>query len=433
MKQNILIIGSGGREHAIGWKLLQSPRVGHIYFAPGNGGTEKLGTNVPINVNDIPKLLEFAKSEKIDITLALPHDPLILGIVDLFQKAGLRIFGPTHNVSRLEASKSYAKKFMEYYNLPTAQFETFTDLDQAKEYISTQVLPIVIKVNGLSMSKGVFICHTSKEVHDAIHEISVKRAFGKAEGEIVVEEYLEGIEISVHAFTDSNTHVLFPATQDHKRIGEGDIGPLTAGMGSVAPLPFVDAKLFKEIEALVIKPSISALAADNLPFQGVLYPGIMITPLGPKMLEFNARFGDPETQTYMRLLDTDLLDIIEACIEGRLNEIEVKWKPQSACTVVLASAGYPGGYKKGKTISGINLAEEHKDIVVFHAGTVYQDGFLVTDSGRVLGVSAIGDSIQEALEKAYAAIKKIEFEGMYYRKDIGKNVLALGNKKHHLH
>lgn len=434
MKQKILIIGSGGREHAIGWKIAQSPRAGQLYFAPGNGGTEKIGKNVPIDTKDINALLEFAKSEQIDVTLAIPDGPLALGIVDLFQKEGLRIFGPTQAAAQLESSKAFAKRFMEAHMLPTARFETFTDVNDVAEYLDAHSLPVVVKVSGLALGKGVFICHTHKEAHDAVHEIMVKKAFGHAGTEIVVEEYLTGPEISTHAFTDGSTYALFPTAQDHKRIGENDTGPNTGGMGTIAPLPFVDPKLFKKIETTVIEPTLSALLGDGIPFEGVIYPGLMLTDEGPKVLEFNARFGDPETQTYMRLLDTDLLDIVDACIDGRLNQIEIKWKPISACTVVLASAGYPNGYKKGKNILGITLAEEHKDIVVFHAGTTYTDGFLVTNGGRVLGVSAIGDSIQEALAKAYAAIKKIEFEGMYYRKDIGKKVLAMGNKEgYHLH
>lgn len=433
MKQKILIIGSGGREHAIGWKLLQSPRVEQLYFAPGNGGTEKIGINVPIEAKDIDGLLDFAKKEKIDVTLAIPDDPLALGIVDLFQSEGLRIFGPSQEAAQLESSKAFAKKFMAYHNLPTARFETFTDLEEARAYIEVRELPLVIKASGLALGKGVFICYTKEEIEEALHEIMVKKTFGHAGEEIVVEEYLEGVEISTHAFTDGNTYVMFPTSQDHKRIGEGDTGPNTGGMGTIAPLAIVTPKLFAEIGETVIGPTLSAMFSDNMPFRGVIYPGLMLTENGSKILEFNARFGDPETQTYMRLLETDLLDIIDACIDGTLEQVDVHWKPMSACTIILASSGYPGPYKKGFPIKGIVLAEQDPNVVVFQAGTAFKDDFLVTNGGRVLGVSAIGNSIQEALASAYTAIEQIHFEGMYYRRDIGKKILTMENEKYSLH
>lgn len=420
-KQKILIIGGGGREHAIGWKIAQSPRAGKIYFAPGNAGTATLGENVALKATDIGGLLKFAQENKIDVTLAIPDDPLAAGIVDTFQKVGLRIFGPTRAAAQLESSKAFAKNFMARHHLPTATFKTFVDYDLAKTYIDTHGLPVVVKVSGLALGKGVFICQTREEAFGAIEDILVKKVFGAAGSEVVIEDFLTGPEISIHAFSDGKTYALFPTAQDHKRAGEGNTGPNTGGMGTIAPLPFVTPEILKQIEDTIIAPTFTALAKEKIPFQGVLYPGLMLTPSGPKILEYNARFGDPETQTYMRLLETDLLDIIDACIDGKLSEIKIKWKDNSACTIVLASGGYPGDYEKGKVISGIAEAQADPNIVVFHAGTIMKEDVLVTNGGRVLGVSAIGINLKEALASAYKAVEKISFEGMQYRKDIGKD------------
>lgn len=310
-KQKILIIGGGGREHAIGWKIAQSPRKPLIYFAPGNAGTIELGINVDIKANDINGLLEFAKKEKIDLTLAIPDDPLALGIVDLFKENGLRIFGPTKSAAQLESSKAYAKNFMAKYGLPTAKFMTFTDYDTAKIYLSMQRLPIVIKASGLALGKGVFICNSKEEAELALENMMLKKVFGEAGNEVVIEEFLTGPEISTHAFTDGENYSFFPTAQDHKRIGEDDIGENTGGMGTIAPLPFVDENLIQKIKNEVVMPTMAGMNEDGNSFEGVIYPGLMLTEDGPKILEYNARFGDPETQTYMRLLDSDLLDIIE--------------------------------------------------------------------------------------------------------------------------
>ena len=419
-KQNILIIGGGGREHAIGWKLSQSPRAGMLYFAPGNAGTATFGTNVPINPTDITGLLSFAKQNKIDLTLAIPDDPLSLGIVDVFQKEGLRIFGPTEASAQLESSKAFAKEFMQRHGLPTAQFHVFTEAEKAHAYLDTHALPVVVKVSGLALGKGVFICQTLNDAREAVDSILVNKTFGDAGNEVVIEDFLVGPEISTHAFSDGVTHSLFPTAQDHKRIGEGNTGLNTGGMGTIAPLPFVTPELLEVIEKTVVAPTLDAMQQDGMPFQGVIYPGLMLTEDGPKILEYNARFGDPETQTYMRLLETDLLDIFDACIDGTLSQLSISWKKVSACTVVLASGGYPNAYEKGKVISGISDAEKETDVIVFHAGTKVTDGQLVTNGGRVLGVSAMGENLDEALTKAYKAIEKISFEGMYFRKDIGK-------------
>ena len=430
MKKNkILIIGSGGREHAIGWKVAQSPRAGEIFFAPGNAGTGKIGINVHIKANDISGLLGFAKKEKIDLILALPDDPLALGIVDEFQKHGLRIWGPSKKAAKLEWSKAFSKDFMRRYNLPTAKFEIFSNFEKAKEYITNQSLPIVIKASGLALGKGVIIAETQEEANITLENIMLKKIFGDAGQEVVIEEFLTGPEISIHAFCDGKDYKIFPASQDHKKIGEGDTGLNTGGMGTIAPLPFVNKIMMDKIEKEIVAPTLKAMYEEGAPFKGILYPGLILTKDGPKILEYNARFGDPEAQTYMRLLDSDLLDIVDACIDEKLNEIEIKWKNTNrqycACNVVLASGGYPGDYEKGKEILGIDEAEMQPDIVVFHAGTKIENGQLKTSGGRVLGVSAIGNTLEDALKKTYRAIEKISFEGMQYRKDIGKKALSL--------
>ncbi|HUC88584.1 MAG TPA: phosphoribosylamine--glycine ligase [Candidatus Paceibacterota bacterium] len=423
-KLKILIIGSGGREHAIGWKVAQSPRAEELFFAPGNGGTASLGKNVDIKATDINALLDFAKKENIDMTLALPDDPLALGIVDIFTANGLKIFGPTKAAAQLESSKAFAKHFMETYNLPTASFKTFTDFDEAIKYLDNQKLPIVIKASGLALGKGVFICANYEEAKEALSDILVKKIFGESGNEVVIEEFLEGIEISTHAFSDGKSYSIFPPSQDHKRIGEGDMGLNTGGMGTIAPLPFVTDDIMADVESSIIKLTLSSMNAQRMPFVGVLYPGLMLTKDGPKILEYNARFGDPETQSYMRLLETDILDIFEACINGTLSTINIKWKPLFACTIVLASGGYPGNYEKGKIISGIKEAENNSNIFVFHAGTkLDENGNFVTNGGRVFGVSAIGNTLKEALKSAYEAVSKISFDGMQYRRDIGQKAL----------
>ncbi len=423
-KQQILIIGSGGREHAIGWKIAQSPRCGALYFAPGNGGTQSLGTNVDIKATDIPKLIEFAKKEQIDLTLAIPDDPLALGIVDEFRKSDFRIWGPTKAAAELEWSKSFAKNFMQRHNLPTAKFQTFTEINEALSYLETQNLPIVIKASGLALGKGVIIAETKETAQKALEDILVKKVLGEAGREVVIEEFLIGPEISIHAFSDGKNYSIFPTSQDHKRIGENDTGPNTGGMGTIAPLPFVSDGLLKKIESTIVVPTIISMNEENKLFEGLLYPGLILTEDGPKILEYNARFGDPETQTYMRLLDTDLLDILDACVDGKLDQIKIKWKKLFACTIVLASGGYPGSYEKGKVILGIEKEKEGK-VVIFHAGTKYdEENNLMTNGGRVLGVSATGNSLEEALAAAYEAVSKISFEGMQYRRDIGKKALS---------
>lgn len=426
-KQKILIIGGGGREHAIGWKVAQSEMAGQLFFAPGNAGTEQLGTNIDIKATDIEKLLEFAKTEKIDLTLALPDDPLALGIVDLFKENGLRIWGSTKAASKLEWSKAFSKNFMRAHNLPTSTFETFTDFEKAKIYLSACSMPIVVKASGLALGKGVVIAQTLEEAEQTLEDMMVKKVFGEAGAEVVIEEFMTGPEISTHAFSDGVNYKFFPISQDHKKVGEGDTGLNTGGMGTIAPVPFVDEALEIQIKNTVVVPTLVGMDYDGTPFEGLLYPGIMLTENGPKILEYNARFGDPETQVYMRLLDTDLIEIINMSLDKKLNDLEVRWKDDTyACNIVLASGGYPGDYEKGKVITGIAEAEKEKDIIIFHAGTkLNENGELVTNGGRVLGVSAIGATLEEALVKAYKAIEKISFEGMQYRKDIGQKALNI--------
>src|SRR3989344_1976705 len=422
-KLKILVVGGGGREHAVGWKVAQSPRAGDIFFAPGNAGTIRLGANVNIAPTDIPKLLEFAKKEKIDLTLPLMDDSIALGIVNEFQKEGLRIWGPTRDAGRLEWSKSFSKDFMRRHNLPTAKFEIFDDVNKAKTYLIRQKYPIVIKANGLAFGKGVIICQNIEAANEALENILENKIFGDSGNEVIIEEFLTGMEISIHAFSDGKNYSVFPPSQDHKKIGEGDTGLNTGGMGAIAPSPFVNNELLKNVEDNIVASTISNMREENASFKGILYPGLILTDEGPKILEYNARLGDPEAETYMRLLETDILDIIDACIDGTLDKMEVKWKNGFACTVMLASGGYPEKYEKGKVISGVVEAEMGADIVVFHAGTKVVDNKLVTNGGRVLGVSATADTLEEALKKAYKAIEKISFEGMQYRRDIGQKAL----------
>lgn len=426
MKYNkILIIGSGGREHAIGWKVVQSVRCGQIFFAPGNAGTAELGTNLDIKATDINALVEFAKNEHVDLTLALPDDPLALGVVDAFQAEGLRIWGPSKAAAELEWSKAYAKDFMKRHHIPTAKYEIFRDFENAKTYVEKGSLPVVVKASGLALGKGVTVAQTKDEAIEILHKIFIDKIFGSAGNEVVIEEFLEGVEISAHAISDGKSWKMFPCSQDHKRIFDGDAGPNTGGMGVVAPLSFVDEVLMNKIEKQIVAPTIGGMELEGRPFVGILYPGIMLTKDGPKVFEFNSRFGDPETQTYMRLIDIDILDMFDASIDGKLLKLDIKWKNLSACNIAIASGGYPGNYEKGKLISGIKEAGKQDDVVIFHAGTTMSRQDLVTNGGRVLGVSTTGKNLKEALDKAYKAIEKISFEGMQYRKDIGKKALDL--------
>ena len=415
---DVLIVGSGGREHALAWKLAQSPRIGKLYVAPGNGGTRTVGENVPIAADDIPTLVNFARERSIGLTVVGPENPLALGIVDAFHNAGLKIFGPTKSVAQVESSKAFSKQLMREAGIPTAGFQVFTKYEDALAYVRKQGAPIVVKASGLALGKGVYVCNTIEEAESALKEIMIDHAHKDAGAEVVVEEFLDGEEISIHILSDGKDFLMFPASQDHKRIGEGDTGRNSAGMGTIAPVLDMNNPVMEEIRKAVIRPALDALASRGVPFSGLLYPGLKMTSKGPKVLEFNARFGDPETQVYMRLMKTDLLDVLEASTDGRLAGTNIEWNSGFAVNIVLASGGYPDAYKKGCPITGTDEAEKVPGVVVFHAGTVF-DGELKTSGGRVLGVSAVGDTLKGALEKAYTACDLINFEGKYFRRDIG--------------
>ncbi|MES2315391.1 MAG: phosphoribosylamine--glycine ligase [Patescibacteria group bacterium] len=423
----ILIIGAGGgREHALGWKIAQSERAGKLFFARGNAGTAQIGTNLDIKETDTPALLGFAKSEGVDLTLVVSDDALAAGVVDAFTAFDMRVWGPTKAASELEWSKAYAKDFMTRHHLPTARHQVFTDFEGAKAYVEKGPVPVVIKASGLALGKGVTVAQSKEEAINALHKILVDKVFGSAGNEVIIEEYLAGIEISIHAISDGTNYKIFPASQDHKRILDGDIGPNTGGMGTIAPLSFIMPSMMNLIEKEIITPTIKGMREEGREFKGCLYPGIMITLDGPKVFEFNSRFGDPETQTYMRILETDFLDIIDASIDGTLNNLNIGWKNEFACNIALASGGYPNKYEKGKVVTGLEEAQRNGNIVIFHSGTTLDEKKnLVTNGGRVLGVSATGLTLKKALSTSYEAISKIHFEGMQFRKDIGQKALGL--------
>jgi phosphoribosylamine---glycine ligase len=421
--QKVLIIGGGAREHALAWKLGRSPELRRLYVAPGNGGTEAIAENVPIKTTDVAGLVGFAASRSIDLTVVGPDDALALGVVDVFRNVGLRIYGPTCAAARVETSKVFGKSLMAARNIPTARYETFTDLESAKKYAESQDFPLVVKANGPAFSRGSYIARDFSEASQALHKIMEERIFGEAGSSVIIEEHLDGQEASIHAFCDGRQAVLFPPAQDHKRIGTGDIGPNTGGMGAYCPVPWLDQDLLSKIRAEVIDPILAELETQSSPFTGTLYPGVMVDSRGVNVLEFNARFGDPETQSYMPLLDSDLLKMLKACANGELLRDDIKWSTKTAITVVLASGGYPGRYETGLPITGVEAAEALPDILVFHAGTRRVDGNLVTSGGRVLGVTAVADNLADAQQKAYAAVQLIDFAGMQYRTDIGDKAL----------
>lgn len=416
---NILIVGSGGREHALAWKLKQSPKIEHIFVAPGNAGTSQIAEN--INISKTEDIVAWIRNNPVDLVVVGPDEYLAEGLVDELEALNIRVFGPTKTAAEIEWSKSFAKQFMKDEGIPTAAYEIFSDLEKARAYIQTQSFPLVIKASGLALGKGVIIAQSIEEAETALEEIMKDKVFGSAGNEVVIEEYLQGKEISVHAFCDGESAVLFPPAQDHKRIFEGDKGPNTGGMGTIAPVPGVTKEHMEEIEKSVVIPTILALKRRGRPFKGILFPGIMLTADGPKVIEFNARFGDPETQSYMRILETGLIDILLACAGGDLSSQNIEWSSESACCIVCASEGYPGKYEKGEVIEGLDFAQ--KDIVIFHAGTKQEGSRVMTNGGRVLGITATGKDLKESLSKAYEAIEKISFQGMQYRKDIGAKSL----------
>lgn len=418
----VLIVGSGGREHALAWKVSQSPKVKEVIAAPGNPGIKKIGRCVDIKPTDVEGLAEFAQKEKIDLTIVGPEAPLVAGIVDEFERRGLKIFGPSKAAAKLEGSKVFAKEMMKKYGVPTAEFQVFDNPEEAKRYVREKGAPIVVKADGLAAGKGVVVAKTVEEAIEAIDRIMVEKVFGESGNRVVIEECLEGEEASYLVITDGKNFVPLATAQDHKAVFDGDEGPNTGGMGAYSPAPVLSEDMEKEVQERVIKPILEGMRREGAPFKGVLYAGLMITEKGPMVLEFNVRFGDPEAQALMRRLEDDLVDVSLSSIEENLVE-ELHWKPETSICVVLASKGYPGRYEKGKEITGIEEAEKVPTVVVFHAGTAVKDGKLVTNGGRVLNVTALGRDIVEARERAYRAIEKIHFEGMHYRKDIGMKAL----------
>lgn len=416
---NILIIGSGGREHALAWKIKRSPQAEKIFIAPGNAGTFLIGENIPLNFFDHQAIIDFSRKNKIDLVVIGPDDALASGLADSLANASIKAFGPTREASEIEWSKSFAKNLMKRLGIPTAKFEEFTNINLAKKYIKNRQYPLVIKASGLTLGKGVIIANSEEEAVSALNEIMLDKAFGPAGDTVVIEEFLTGEEISIHVFSDGENISIFPPAQDHKRIFDYDKGPNTGGMGTISPVPGVSQKTLNEIKQTIVLPVLQELKNMGRIFKGVLFPGIMLTKTGPKVLEFNARFGDPETQSYMRLLKTDLVEIILACIDGRLKSLKIEWgKDLSATTVVLASKGYPGTYPKGLPITGIDDAQKISDVIIFHAGTKILNENIVNNGGRVLGVSATGKDLAEARQKAYSAVKKIQFNGKQFRRDI---------------
>ncbi|MCL0091839.1 phosphoribosylamine--glycine ligase [Dehalococcoidales bacterium] len=415
----ILVVGSGAREHTLVWKLLQSPKVREVYVASGNAGTAQIARNLDISPTDIESLAKAAREKKIDLTVVGPEAPLADGIVDRFQRIGIPIFGPTKAATQIESSKVFAKELMQKYNIPCPQFATFSDYNQAKEYIKQQTPPIVVKADGLAGGKGVTVANSIGQALDALSNIMEARAFGAAGDKVIIEDCLSGKEMSCFAFTDGNTIIPMVSACDYKRLYDGDQGPNTGGMGSYSPPHFLNPVLDKTVK-IILESAVKAMAQEKRRYKGVLYGGLMITNDGPKVLEFNARFGDPEAQVILPLLKTDLVDIILAVINGNLDQINVEWSKDACVGVVMASAGYPGSYKTGFPITGLDNLD--KDILVFHAGTKLESGQILTSGGRVLTVVAMGKTIAEAREKVYANIPRIHFEGCHYRKDIARGL-----------
>lgn len=422
----LLLVGSGGREHALAWKIAKSPLVQKLYIAPGNGGTQKHGENVPIEPDNIPELVKFAKEQKIDLVVVGPELPLVLGLKNSLEEANIACFGPGAFAAQLEGSKAFAKKIMQKTKVPTAAFKVFEEeeYEKALKYIQEQNFPLVIKADGLAAGKGVIIAQNYTEAKESLEKIMVQKIFGAAGKRVVIEEALEGEEASFLAFCDGNTVKYLPSSQDHKRVGEQDTGPNTGGMGAYSPAPILPDKDMQKVGDLVIKPIIKHLAEIGHPFKGILYAGLMMTKEGPKVLEYNVRFGDPECQPLLMRLENDLVEVMLACVKGELENIELKINPLATLCVVIAAKGYPGKYPKGMEIKGLEELEKEKDLMVFHAGTIQKEGKYYTSGGRVLGVTARGKDLKEAQSKAYAAVEKISFENMYYRRDIGDKGIA---------
>ncbi|HZX48013.1 MAG TPA: phosphoribosylamine--glycine ligase [Nitrospirota bacterium] len=421
---NVLVIGSGGREHALVWKIAQSRHADRIYCAPGNAGIAGIAECIPISATDIEALYSFAMENDIGLTIVGPEAPLVLGIVDTFRKGGLRIFGPLSFAAQLEGSKSFSKRIMLKYGIPTADARVFSDYEKAVNYIREKGVPIVVKADGLAAGKGVMVCTTEGEAIKAVNMIMSERLFGDAGAQVVVEECLKGEEASFLVFSDGNTIIPMPPSQDHKRALDNDCGPNTGGMGAYTPVPIIDMDMQNRIMKEVMLPAVNALKAEGCPYEGILYAGIMLTTEGPKVLEFNCRFGDPEAQPILMRLQTDILDIMNAVIDKKLDSIEIEWSDKASVCVVIASGGYPDKYTTGQSIKGLKDFNNMNDVVVFHAGTKFDGGNIVTAGGRVLGVTAIGVDLKNAIDKAYDELNRISFEGMQYRKDIGRRGIS---------
>ncbi len=419
----VLVIGSGGREHAIVWKLAQSKRVDRIYCTPGNAGIAELAECIDIDPKDHESLVSFARYEWVDLTVVGPEEPLARGIVDAFQKEGLRIVGPTKEAARIEASKVFAKEFMKRHGIPTAEYRVFSAYSHAEEYVRMKGAPIVIKADGLAAGKGVVVAQTVDEALEALRRIMIDRAFGEAGERVVVEEALEGEEASYLVFTDGQFIIPMLSSQDHKRVFDGDRGPNTGGMGAYSPAPVVTPEVERKIMERVMKPAIAGMKKEGMKYKGILYAGLMIKDSEPYVLEFNCRFGDPEAQPLLMRMNSDLVDVLMAITEERLSRVSIEWRPEPAVCVVAASGGYPGSYEKGKEITGLDEVRKMPNVVVFHAGTSFRDGKIVTSGGRVLGVTALGVNIKQARDRAYEALQKIHFEGMHYRRDIAWRAL----------
>ena len=415
----VLVIGGGGREHAIVWKLSQSPKIDKLYCAPGNGGISKIAECVPIKVIDIEGIINFSKNEKIDFVFVAPDDPLALGLVDALENAGIRAFGPSKKAAVIESSKVFSKALMKKYGIPTADYETFNDMNTALVYLKRINFPVAVKADGLALGKGVILCDDYAEAVKAVEEMMLNKAFGDAGNEIIIEEYLYGPEVTVLAFMDGKTVVPMVSSQDHKRALDNDMGLNTGGMGAFSPSRIYTYELAAYCMKKIFIPSMEAMNSEDMKFKGVIYFGLMITKDGPKVIEYNARFGDPEAQVTLFKLKTDLLEIADAIIDEKLDTVNIEWSEEVAACVVIASGGYPENYDKGFEITGIDNAEKDSDIVVFHAGTTLSDGKYITNGGRVLGVTAKGATHDEAIKKAYEGVKQISFKNMQFRNDIG--------------
>lgn len=414
----VLVVGQGGREHALAWALSRSPQVREVLAAPGNGGTAALGKNIPVPATDVEGIVQAALQERVDLVVVGPEAPLAAGLVDRCAAAGVRAFGPTAAAARLEASKAFAKTFMAEEGIPTPRFAVFDRFEEALAYVRRVDYPVVVKASGLAAGKGVIVPNSREEAEAALRRIMVERAFGDAGAEVVVEERLTGREVSVLAFTDGERVLLMPPAQDYKRAYDRDRGPNTGGMGAYAPAPWVSPALLDEVARTILAPAVRGMLRRGTPYVGVLYAGLMITSAGPRVLEFNCRFGDPEAQVILPLLESDLVDVMLACLEGRLPQVGLRWRDAAAVTVVLASGGYPGAYRTGYPIRGLEAAQAMEDVILFHAGTAYRDGQLVTAGGRVLNVAGIGPTLRAARERAYAAVRCVSFQDMHYRRDI---------------